>query len=251
MNNTLKLVALAAAFAGASSAQAANLVVNGGFETWGLGANSDEFSTQYAPGNGQLAGWTTSGLAFVFVPGDASAVGRYGGFELWGPSNGTNNGLTVSSQGGNYIGSDADRGFGSTVNQTITGLQIGKTYKVSFEWAAAQQLNFFGDTTESWEVYLSDSSNAQIVNFQTATLNNPEKGFQAWRNEAFSFTATETSHVLTFFANGGPGGLPPFSLLDNVVVSDVPEPSTWAMLIAGFGLVGVATRRRRMAALAA
>ena len=28
--------------------------------------------------------------------------------------------------------------------------------------------------------------------------------------------------------------------------SDVPEPSVWAMLIAGFGLVGAASRRRRM-----
>jgi len=25
----------------------------------------------------------------------------------------------------------------------------------------------------------------------------------------------------------------------------VPEPATWAMLIAGFGLVGVSARRRR------
>ena len=29
------------------------------------------------------------------------------------------------------------------------------------------------------------------------------------------------------------------------VVSDVPEPSTWAMMIVGFGAIGVATRRRR------
>ena len=28
----------------------------------------------------------------------------------------------------------------------------------------------------------------------------------------------------------------------------VPEPTTWAMLIAGFGLVGATLRRRRMAA---
>jgi hypothetical protein len=27
----------------------------------------------------------------------------------------------------------------------------------------------------------------------------------------------------------------------------IPEPSTWAMLIAGFGLVGAAARRRRPA----
>jgi len=32
--------------------------------------------------------------------------------------------------------------------------------------------------------------------------------------------------------------------LDNVTVSAVPEPATWAMLVIGFGLVGAATRRR-------
>ncbi|MGH6996745.1 MAG: PEPxxWA-CTERM sorting domain-containing protein, partial [Phenylobacterium sp.] len=31
----------------------------------------------------------------------------------------------------------------------------------------------------------------------------------------------------------------------------VPEPATWAMMIAGFGIVGSAVRRRRPAALAA
>ena len=29
------------------------------------------------------------------------------------------------------------------------------------------------------------------------------------------------------------------------IASDVPEPSSWAMLIAGFGLIGAAARRRR------
>ena len=251
MKISLKILAAVSALSTAGAANAANLVVNGGFEAWGLGANSDEFSTQYAPGNGQLAGWTTSGLAFVFVPGDATAVGRFGGFSLWGPANGNNNGLTVSSQGGNYIASDSDRGFGSTVNQTLTGLQAGKTYKVSFEWAAAQQQGFFGDTFESWEVYLTDSGNSQIKNFKTETVINPEKAFQPWRNEAFTFTATEATHVLTFFADGGPGGLPPFALLDDVSVSAIPEPSTWAMLIIGFGLVGAAARRRRITAVAA
>lgn len=31
----------------------------------------------------------------------------------------------------------------------------------------------------------------------------------------------------------------------------VPEPATWAMLIAGFGMVGLAARRRRQGALSA
>jgi hypothetical protein len=39
-------------------------------------------------------------------------------------------------------------------------------------------------------------------------------------------------------------------LLDNVLVTQgvIPEPATWAMLIAGFGLVGTAMRRRRASA---
>ncbi|KPF72497.1 hypothetical protein IP88_09965 [alpha proteobacterium AAP81b] len=246
------LLGLAASAAFAGNAQAAtNLVVNGGFETWGLGANSDEFSTQYGPGNGQLQGWTTDGLAFVFVPGDIDAVGRYGGFSLYRPENGTNNGLTVSGQGGNFIASDADRGFGAPITQLISGLTVGREYNVSFEWAAAQQTNFFGDTFESWQVSLLDSGNNVTADYSTGFVNNPEAGFQPWRAASFRFTATEAAQTLRFWADGGPGGLPPFSLLDNVSVTDVPEPSSWVMLIAGFGLVGAAARRRRPATIAA
>lgn len=256
----MRIKTLALAFAAAAglsaSAQAANLVVNGGFENWGLGANSDEFSTNYAPGNGQLQGWTTSGLAFVFVPGDASAVGRYGGFELHGPSNGTNNGLTTSAQGGNYVASDADRGFGAPITQLVGGFTVGSTYVVDFEWAAAQQLNFNGDTFEAWQasILASDATveaAVTVANFQTETVINPNHGFQPWRRESFRFTATEATHLLRFWAVGGPGGVPPFALLDGVSISAVPEPATWALLVAGFGFVGVAARRRQANAVAA
>lgn len=44
---------------------------------------------------------------------------------------------------------------------------------------------------------------------------------------------------------------PSFFLLDNISLTSargiVPEPATWAMMIAGFGLVGTALRRRRTA----
>lgn len=39
-------------------------------------------------------------------------------------------------------------------------------------------------------------------------------------------------------------------IVDNVLVTQVPEPATWAMLITGFGMVGFAARRRRAAAAA-
>ena len=38
---------------------------------------------------------------------------------------------------------------------------------------------------------------------------------------------------------------------DDFAAANVPEPSTWAMLIAGFGFVGAAARRRRMTTVTA
>ncbi|MDP3747181.1 MAG: PEPxxWA-CTERM sorting domain-containing protein [Phenylobacterium sp.] len=47
------------------------------------------------------------------------------------------------------------------------------------------------------------------------------------------------------------GGTVRYALLDQGSLPGIPEPSTWAMMIAGFGLAGSALRRRRPAALLA
>lgn len=58
------------------------------------------------------------------------------------------------------------------------------------------------------------------------------------------FVADATTATLSFLAQGSPQGVPPFSLLDGVSGSAVPESATWAMMIAGLGLVGGALRFR-------
>jgi hypothetical protein len=67
-----------------------------------------------------------------------------------------------------------------------------------------------------------------------------------------TFTATAATQVLSFLAKGTPGGAPPISFLDGVsLMAAVPEPTSWALMIVGFGAVGATMRRRRTVAATA
>jgi hypothetical protein len=61
---------------------------------------------------------------------------------------------------------------------------------------------------------------------------------------AYSFTFLGTSGQLSFLDNG-PSNFRG-NLLDNVVLSAVPEPSTWAMMILGFAGIGFMAYRRSL-----
>ena len=65
----------------------------------------------------------------------------------------------------------------------------------------------------------------------------------------FSGLTTDAFFTLTTKNNpdGTPGGsnTPVFTLGQVSVPGGVPEPTTWAMMLGGFGLLGAATRRRR------
>jgi hypothetical protein len=211
----------------ASQAQATSFT-NGSFET-NTGAG------QLGIGGGTTAaGWSvpSGGYVFLFAPGTADTTGAYtpefnANLSLWGPNNGSANGLPASSpDGGYFIGMDSD--FQSQpLQQTITGLTVGQTYQVGFWWAAAQQYGFNGETQENWTVSLGSESDT------TATINLPSHGFNNWQYQTYDFTADSTSDVLSFIAGGSPGGPPPFSLLDGVSFSPVPEPGTLPLIFTG------------------
>ena len=261
---------------------AANLVTNGTF-TGVTYSGTKPLTTlfgQFGDNTGATTGsqlavtnWNTSGYNFVYAPGTAdsghnvgganagslneapgqyNAANGYGSTYLWGTNNGGTNAITAVPGGGNFIAADGAFQVGA-VTQSISGLQIGKTYALSFYWAAAQQETFTGATTESWQVSLGTTS---LVNpAQTTTAYSlPAKGFSGWMQQTFNYTAVATTETLSFLAQGTPSGQPPFVLLGNVSLDLVPEFSNW-MVFAGFGAVVTAfevfRRRRQLSAASA
>ncbi len=235
------LAALAVGVAAVPAVATPNLVSNGSFENLTNGLGQLGYNTN-------AVGWTTNGYNFVFGATDADSVGSngvYGNLKLWGPANGSANGLTASPFGGNYVGADGAFGV-APIQQVLTGLTVGAKYAIKFAWGGIQQYGFDGKQTEQWEVSLGGAPSQS-----TAIYDNPSHGFSGWMNERFVFVADGTSATLSFLAHGTPTGVPPFSLLDGVSGTAVPEPATWALMFGGLGLVGGALRSRRHAAVAA
>jgi hypothetical protein len=228
------IAALASVFALGVSAQAAPSFTNGGFES-NTGAGQVGYNTS-------VTGWSVSGgYTFLFAAGTADtsgADGQYGALSLWGPGNGATNGLPAASpQGGYFIAQDTDFQQ-APITQTITGLTAGHDYTVGFDWAGAQQSGFMGPTMEQWQVSLGSQTQA------TSVIDLPYQGFSGWMHQTFTFTAGDSTEVLSFLGGGSPGN-PPFALLDGVTFSAVPEPATWAMMILGLAGLGALSRRQR------
>jgi len=240
MKLKLTVVAATAALMLAASANAG--LVNGGFESSTNGPGQVGYNTS-------LTGWSvpSGGYTFLFngsTSDSAGANGEYGNLQLWGLNNGGVGPTYIgpSPAGGNFIGQDG--AFqDQPLQQTISGLNVGETYAVSFYWGAAQQSGFYSPTTDSWQVSLGSQTQT------TTVLNNVSQGFTGWQPlTTMDFTATSASEVLSFLAVGSPAGVPPFAVLDGVSLVGVPEPAAWALMFVGLGFVGGAARMRRRGA---
>ena len=94
---------------------------------------------------------------------------------------------------------------------------------------------------EGWQVSLGGTTQS------TTLVTNASHGFSGWRKQSFSYTATSSSELLSFLAQGGPGNGPPFALLDGVTLNaSVPDAtSTLALLGAGSAVIFFGRLRRR------
>jgi PEP-CTERM motif len=236
------LAAVAACFGMAVSAHAAQFVVNGDFTELSNGPGQIDLDTT-------ATGWSAnSGYNYVLANGN-TATGS-GNVALWTAANGgsgTWNGLTESGVG-NFAAMDGDF-MTAPLTQTITGLTVGDTYTLSFNYAFSQQKGFDGDTIQSLTASLGSFSDT-LPAADGTTL--PSHGFSGWSTFSETITADATSETLSFLAKGNLP-VPPFALVSDVsLTGGVPEPSTWAMMLVGFGGLGFAAyrSRRRIAAAA-
>jgi PEP-CTERM motif len=228
-------------------------ITNGGFEqlTGGygmLGFGNDPTTTP------TLAGWSTDAGSYNFVYDTASAAagasGNSGVVALAGI------GLTdASPDGGNFIAQDPDFEQGA-IFQTVSGLTVGQQYTISFSYALAQQTAasdpsttlMDGPLTAGWQVTFG----SQIMNTDNLTITTGQEAFSGWKTANLTFTAGDTSQVLSFLSTEPTNGGPPFMLLDGVSIAAVPEPSTVVLMgigLVGFGAVGLRKRSKAKSAI--
>lgn len=109
-----------------------------------------------------------------------------------------------------------------------------------------------------WNFNIVDTnpSGVALIGFEVrgGTLSGALIGFLNAGHSSASYDFTRVYNAGDFFGfsinRGGSGPTAYYndSIGANFTVSQVPEPASWAMLIAGFGLTGAAMRRRRTVA---
>jgi hypothetical protein len=245
LSSTAVILLTFAETARANTSYNVDYVNNGSFSLTTNGTGQLTFNTVATDWTSDKYNATTDGYNFLFASGIADttgATGADGNLKLWGPNDGSANGLPASSpDGGNYIAADGVYEQGA-ITQQIVDLTVGDQYTVGFWWAGAQQEGFNGATTEWWDVTLGDQTR------QTTVVSNATHGFTGWEYVSFNFIADASDTVtplLSFLAGGTPAGEPPFVLLDGVNLYQTPEPATYAMIGLGLVAIPLAARLRK------
>lgn len=153
----------------------------------------------------------------------SSLTGWTGSAEL------RNNVAGTASDGFNFV--ELDTTGNSSIYQDFTGLS--GLYNLSFDYSARPGVAKDSNPIQAWW-------NGALLT--TVTGNGIGKSDNNWLTLDFLVSGTGNDK-LTFTAAGisdSYGGS-----LDNVILTAVPEPETYGMMLAGLGLIGFVARRRR------
>lgn len=204
---------------GFSSVVSAAAIANGGFEaqSGSLGtATCDSFA---------VTGWNTTN--------DLCSAGYY-------------NAAPPEGRVFAIIGGGTDFG-GGFLSQTISGLNVGDSYTVSFDLGGE---NFTSSGTEQVMVSMLSGSSTGSHTYDAPHSTGNGTGNNLWNNWSlftYSFSASATSATIKFMNVGGTGN---DTGIDNVSIADttpgsVPEPGSLVLLCAGAGSLTLLRYRNR------
>lgn len=227
----LKQLALAAAFLAPLPAVAQEYVVNGDFEA-GNTAFTSEYN--YVAGTGPYALYNEGTYT---VGSDAASYHKF-----W--ANVTGHGGSGNFLIANGVADGSAASF-NVFSQVLTGLTVGVGYQFS-AWATNVCCNetFNGSNGAPFLVSVNGSQPLPNSIFITSTtVDTSATG--VWTLFSGTFVATASNMTLSIY-NSTPLKSGNDFGLDDISVVAVPEPAAWGMMIGGFGLAGMAMRRRRV-----
>lgn len=218
-----------------------------------------------------VAGSATAATTNIWSTGFDSDV-----FESTGPF--TYSSLTFTYGGGAIVGSEALPGFGSryyrnsttgTTSFSATGLGAHSDLHVSFDIAFIDSWDSFGGNCCGPDYLNINIAGASplVLTWNGGGGSGPVFGpgsvvgtgnfaVSSWSDAVVHYdfiiphTAASWNMAINFSGAGFQGGDDESWGIDNFSLratptGGIPEPATWAMMIAGFGLAGSAIRRRR------
>ncbi|MDP3370869.1 MAG: PEPxxWA-CTERM sorting domain-containing protein [Brevundimonas sp.] len=208
-------VAAAATMTVAAPASAATeLLVNGGFEDIGSAIQQGWGGYTYGASYSlPLPGWTVDSGSVDIVTNDTA----------WSPAYEGTKALDIN-------------GFGpGSISQTFATV-IGQLYRVSYAYSR----NASGALDPATATISAPGGASVGISAANGAFGSPSN--ITWQTGSFTFLGDATTGTLQLSTdNAGAGGV----FFDAVsVTAIIPEPTTWALMIGGFGMVGAVLRRR-------
>jgi hypothetical protein len=226
-------ILLATAFAMAAPAQASTVLFSDNFD----GENGGVYSLNYTG----FANWnvTSGSNVDVVFSGDIFGLdcNTGGCVDLAGtpgPGEIVSKNLGYAFSGGDLVRLSFDLSGsqrGASADDFYAGFIVDPSLVIGYGYnAGAGDVYFSGS--------ISPLTFAQLI-----------PGDDAWNLQSVFFIAGGNGGTGVVFGANGNANSQIGPLLDNVVLSTgaVPEPATWAMMIAGFGIAGASLRRRKSA----